>query len=70
MEIQSKGYDSALSLRELLSGVVPDKLSAALTVLLGAPARVVGGEGLGRGSAGGRGGPFAWPHGAVHNEFT
>ena len=34
-----------MSLRELLSGVVPDKLSAALTVLLGAPARVVSGDG-------------------------
>lgn len=45
MEIRTKGYDSALSLRELLSGVVPDKLSAALTVLLGAPARVVSADG-------------------------
>lgn len=45
MEIQARGYDSALSLRELLSGVVPDKLSAALTVLLGAPARVVSADG-------------------------
>ena len=45
MEIRTRGYDSALSLRELLSGVVPDKLSAALTVLLGASARVVSGDG-------------------------
>lgn len=45
MEIRAKGYDSALSLRELLSDVVPDKLSAALTVLLGAPARVVSADG-------------------------
>ncbi len=36
-----RGYDSTLGLRELLSGVVPDKLSAALSVMLGAPARVV-----------------------------
>ncbi len=41
MEIHTKGYDSTLSLRELLSGVVPDNLAAALSVLLGAPARVV-----------------------------
>lgn len=45
MEIHARGYDSALSLRELLSGVVPGKLSAALTVLLGAPARVVSADG-------------------------
>lgn len=45
MESRAKGYDSALSLRELLSGVVPDKLSAALTVLLGAPARIVSADG-------------------------
>ncbi len=45
MEIRTRGYDSALSLRELLSGVVPGKLSAALTVLLGAPARVVSADG-------------------------
>lgn len=45
MEIQTRGYDSALSLRELLSGVVSDKLSAALTVLLGAPPRVVAADG-------------------------
>lgn len=45
MESHAKGYDSALSLRELLSGIVPDKLSAALTVLLGAPARVVSADG-------------------------
>ena len=45
MEIRTRGYDSASSLRELLSGVVPGKLSAALTVLLGAPARVVSADG-------------------------
>ncbi len=45
MEIQARGYDSALSLRELLSGVVPAKLSAALTVLLGAPTRIVSADG-------------------------
>lgn len=45
MEILPKGYDYTLSLRELLSGVVPDKLSAALTVLLGAPTRVVAADG-------------------------
>lgn len=44
-DAHDKRYDSALSLRELLSGVVPDKLSAALTVLLGAPARVVSSDG-------------------------
>src|ERR1035437_6175846 len=32
-------------MRELLSGIVPDKLSAALTVLLGAPGRVVSADG-------------------------
>ncbi len=36
-----RGYDSTLGLHELLSGVVPDKLSVALAVLLGAPVRVV-----------------------------
>ncbi|MBI3479647.1 MAG: two-component sensor histidine kinase [Nitrosomonadales bacterium] len=45
MEIRTKRYDSALSLLELLSGVVPDKLSVALTILLGAPARVVSADG-------------------------
>jgi signal transduction histidine kinase len=40
LEIKVRGYESVLSLRELLSGVVPGKLSAALTVLLGAQARV------------------------------
>lgn len=45
MEIRAKGYDSALSLRELLNGVVPGKLSAALTVLLGSAARVVSADG-------------------------
>jgi len=45
LEIRARGYDSALSLRELLSGVVPDKLSPALTVLLGAPPRVVSANG-------------------------
>lgn len=46
MGIRTKGYDSALSLRELLSGIVSDKLSAALTTLLGAPARVVSADGV------------------------
>lgn len=46
MEIHSRGYERALSLDELLSGVVPGKLSAALTVLLGAQARVVSADGL------------------------
>jgi two-component system NtrC family sensor kinase len=45
LQIQTRGYDSVLSLQELLSGVVPDKLSAALTGLLGAPARVVSADG-------------------------
>ena len=45
MEINTKRYDSSLSLRELLSGILPDKLSAALTVLLGAPARVMSADG-------------------------
>lgn len=45
MEIQSRRYDSTLSLRELLSGIVPDRLAAALTTLLGAPARVVSADG-------------------------
>lgn len=34
-----------LSLRELLSGISPDKLSAALAILLDAPARVVSADG-------------------------
>jgi len=45
LEIRARGYESTLSLRELLSGVVPDKLSAALSVLLGATARVVSADG-------------------------
>ena len=45
MGIRTKGYDSALSLRELLSDIVPDKLSVALAVLLGAPARLVSADG-------------------------
>ncbi len=45
MEKWTDAYDRALSLRELFSGVVPDKLSAALTVLLGAPTRVVSADG-------------------------
>ena len=45
MKTHAKGYDSTLSLRELLSGISPDRLSAALTVLLGAPARVVSANG-------------------------
>lgn len=45
MEIQASGYDRALSLRELLSGVEPNRMSAALTVLLDSPARVVSADG-------------------------
>ncbi len=45
MEIHARGYDSTLSLRELLSGIPPDRLSAALTVLLGGPARIVSADG-------------------------
>lgn len=45
MEILSRGYDSELSLRELLSGLSPDKLFAALTVMLGSPFRVVDANG-------------------------
>ena len=45
MEILARGYDSTLSLRELLSGISPDKLSAALAILLDAPARVVSADG-------------------------
>jgi signal transduction histidine kinase len=45
LENQPKGYEHTLSLRELLSGIVPDKLSAALTVLLGVPVRVVSADG-------------------------
>ncbi len=41
MEILARGYDSELSLRELLSGISADRLSAALTVLLGGSFRVV-----------------------------
>ena len=45
MEIRARGYDSALSLRELLSGIPPDRLSATLTILLGGPARVMSADG-------------------------
>ncbi|MDD4928826.1 MAG: ATP-binding protein [Gallionella sp.] len=45
MEISPRGYERALSLHELLSGVVPEKLSAALGSLLGSPARVVSADG-------------------------
>ena len=45
MGSSSKGYDRVLSLRELLSGSVQDSLSSALTVLLGAPTRVVSADG-------------------------
>jgi signal transduction histidine kinase len=45
LEILARAYDSALSLRELLSGISPDKLSAALTILLGGPARIVSANG-------------------------
>ncbi|MFA6921586.1 MAG: ATP-binding protein [Gallionella sp.] len=45
MEIKARGYGRTLSLRELLSGVVPAKLSAALTVLLGSSARVISADG-------------------------
>lgn len=45
MEILARAYDSTLSLRELLSGISPDKLSAALTILLGGPARIVSANG-------------------------
>jgi signal transduction histidine kinase len=45
LEKQTKTYERTLSLRELLSGVVADKLSSALTVLLGAPVRVLSADG-------------------------
>ncbi len=45
MQIEANVYDRTLSLRELLCGVVPNKLSAALTVLLGAPVRIVSSDG-------------------------
>lgn len=41
MEILSRGYDSELGLRDLLSGVAPDRLGAALAILLGTNFRVV-----------------------------
>lgn len=41
----NKGYDSTLCLRELLSGISPDRLSAALSLLLGVPVRVVSADG-------------------------
>lgn len=47
MEIRSKGYDRTLSLRELLSGSVPDKLLAALGILLGTSSvRIVSADGI------------------------
>lgn len=45
MEVQAKRYDSTLCLHELLSGIVPDRLAAALSALLGAPVRVVSADG-------------------------
>lgn len=45
LEIQPRRYDSALCLHELLSGIVPDRLAAALDVLLGAPSRIVSVDG-------------------------
>ncbi len=45
MEIQSRGYEHALSLRELLSGIAPDKLSAALMVLLNGSFRLLSANG-------------------------
>lgn len=45
MEIHAKGYDSTLSLRELLSGILPDRLSAALALLLGRPVRILSADG-------------------------
>ena len=46
MDIKPRRYDSELSLRDLLSGVSPDKLGNVLTALLGNPFRLValGGE--------------------------
>jgi len=41
LKIQTDQYDRTLSLRELLSGIMPKKLSAALSALLGTPVRVV-----------------------------
>lgn len=45
MEIKGRGYERQLSLHELLSGVVPDRLFAALAVLLGCPSRIVDADG-------------------------
>ncbi len=45
MEIQARGYEHALSLRELLSGITPDKLSAALVVLLNGSFRLLSANG-------------------------
>lgn len=45
METHAKGYDSTLSLRELLSGIPPDRLSAALALLLGGPVRIMSADG-------------------------
>lgn len=41
MEIRGRGYDRELTLRELLSGISPDKLFAMLAVLIGCPSRVI-----------------------------
>jgi len=45
LETHAKGYDSTLSLRELLSGIPPDRLSAALALLLGGPVRIMSADG-------------------------
>ncbi len=45
MEIQARGYDSELSLRDLLSGISPDKLGAVMSVLLDSKFRVVAANG-------------------------
>jgi len=45
VETRCRGYDSALSLRELLSGIPPDKLSSVLALLLGGPARIISADG-------------------------
>lgn len=45
MEIQTSRYDNPLSLRELMSGFSPDRLSGVLAALYGAPVRVVSADG-------------------------
>ena len=45
METDFRGYDRVLGLRELFSGVVPDKLLAALAVLLDSKVRIVADDG-------------------------